>query len=722
MAENDLATVDDEQDKETEVSPLVDWSNPPQISDFKNDISDAKSSTDDHIGKVENWLDNLNTTGKASIKKVRGRSNITPKLIRKQAEWRYSSLSEPFLSTSDMFDVRPVTFEDKDAAVQNAIVLNNQFNTKIQKVKFIDEYVRTAVDEGTVITRVGWAFQEKMTMVSVDKYQYFPLGDMESIQRMEQIIQLKETNEVQFAKLPSDTQEAANKSIELGQPVRAVHMGVKKIEKFTVVKNCPTVEVCDFKNIVIDPTCKGDLEIAEFMSYTFENNIAGLKKEGVYHNLKSINVEGNTILGQPDHDSKDTTNFNFQDAPRKKFVIQEYWGYWDIQGNNILEPIVAAWVGDVLIRLELNPYPDQKLPFVMAQYLPVRKSSFGEPDGELLEDNQKIVGAVTRGMIDTMGRSANGQVGIRKDALDIVNRKKFDAGLDYQYNGGMDPKQAFYMHTYPEIPQSAQYMLGIQNMEAESLTGVKAFSGPQGLSGKALGDSVGGIKSAMDAASKRELGILRRLAEGINQIGRKFISMNADFMSDEEIIRITNDEFVRVRRDDLPGNFDLKLTISTPEADEAKATELSFMMQTLGQTMGPAFTQIIMAENAKLRKMPELAKRIEEFKPEPDPIAEAKAQLEVELLRAQIKNEESKAYENLTDGKLNEAKVGNLNSDTDKKDLDYVEQEKGVNQERDLEKIDRSAGHNLEKTFVDNAAKKEQGEAKNAANSSSKSR
>jgi hypothetical protein len=37
---------------------------------------------------------------------------------------------------------------------------------------------------------------------------------------------------------------------------------------------------------------------------------------------------------------------------------------------------------------------DKKLPFISVQYLPTRKSIYGEPDGALLEDNQKIIGAV----------------------------------------------------------------------------------------------------------------------------------------------------------------------------------------------------------------------------------------------------------------------------------------------------------------------------------------
>ncbi|MFR7882255.1 MAG: hypothetical protein ACLU5J_12890 [Christensenellales bacterium] len=41
-----------------------------------------------------------------------------------------------------------------------------------------------------------------------------------------------------------------------------------------------------------------------------------------------------------------------------------------------LVPFVATWVGDTLIRMELNPFPDEKLPFVLVQYLPVKPWGF----------------------------------------------------------------------------------------------------------------------------------------------------------------------------------------------------------------------------------------------------------------------------------------------------------------------------------------------------------
>jgi len=326
----------------------------------------------------------------------------------------------------------------------------------------------------------------------------------------------------------------------------------------------------------------------------------------------------------------------------------------------------------------------------------------------LLEDNQNIIGAVTRGMIDVMGRSANGQIGSRKDALDVTNKRKFNRGQDYEFNATVDPKQAFHMHTFPEIPQSAGLMLQLQNAEAESLTGVKAFH--TGIGSQAYGDVATGIRGALDAASKRELDILGRLADGMAQIGRKIVSMNAEFLSDEEVIRVTDKDFVAIQRDGLAGNYDLKVMVTTAESDNKKAEELAFMLQTLGNNQDPEITKLIQVEIARLRKMPELAQRLEDYQPQPDPIAIRKAELENELLQAQINEANSQAQENMAEANLDNSRAAkeqssarNMDSKTDLQDLDFVEKESGVTQERDLQKTNQQAKGNMAlKAFENN--------------------
>lgn len=680
---------------------LTDWDNEPGLSDLKNDYEESRSSHISQTNKITTWLDNLNVTGSALITKRDGRSSHVPKLIRKQAEWRYASLSEPFLSTEDIFNVDPITFEDKLAAQQNALVLNNQLNTKIDKVKFIDEYIRTAVDEGTVIVKVGWDYKEEVNEIEVVDYEFQPSQDPAVQQEFLRIHQAMQQDPALFDQLSNDEKELHLASMEAGQALERVEVGTHTEEEITVLENKPTLEVCDYNNVIIDPTCEGDLDKANFIIHRFETSLSELEKDGKYSNLDLINVGTVDHLNDGEYESKDDSSFTFKDKPRKKIVAYEYWGFWDIHNEGIVVPIVGTWVGEVMIRLEENPYPDQKLPFISAQYLPVRKSTYGEPDGALLEENQKIMGAVTRGMIDIMGRSANGQTGIRKDALDVTNKRRFDRGLDYEFNANVDPRQGIYHHIFPEIPRSAEYMLNAQNADAESLTGVKAFH--SGITGQSLGTTATGIRSALDATSKRELGILRRLAEGIKKIGRKIISMNAVFLTDTEVVRITNEQFIEVHPDDLQGNFDLSLTISTAEADNEKAQELAFMLQTTGNTMPQDFSQIILADIARLRKMPDLAKKIESYQPQPDPLAQAKAELEVALLEAQVMNEQAKGEENATDVGLKRAKTQtelaksrNLDSKSDQQDLDFLEQEAGVTRQHEMNKLEHGRNTQLD--------------------------
>jgi hypothetical protein len=691
----------EESEEDDQHKPMVDWKNPPKVGDLNQDYIDAKQDHATQAARIYRWLDNLNVTGSAKIKKLPGRSSHVPKLIRKQAEWRYASLSEPFLSTEDIFTVSPVTFEDKKGAVQNELILNNQFNTKISKVRFIDEFVRTVVDEGTVIIRTGWKYREEVEEIDVPVYSYEPTQDPQALQLLNSVNEASQSDPEAFASVPEELKQALAITLSQGIPVAPILTGYKKENQTKVTANHPTADICRFFDVVIDPTCMGDLCKAGFVIYSFETSISELEKDGIYHNLDRITVSDHSPLMEPDYVSDINTNFRFKDKPRQKLVVKEYWGFWDIHGTGIVQPIVASYVGDTMIRLEENPYPDKELPFIIVQYLPVKKAVYGEPDGELLEENQKIIGAVTRGMLDVMGRGANGQTGIRKDALDVVNKRKFAKGDDYEFNSNVDPRQAFHMHTYSEIPQSAGTILQMQNAEAESLTGIKAFS--NGISGSALGNTATGIRSALDASSKRELGILRRLAEGITQMGRKFISMNAEFLSEEEVVRVSNAEFVPVRRDDLAGNFDLKLAISTAEEDNHKAEELSFLLQTTAQTSDPEEVRMIRAEIARLRKMPDLAKRIEEYQPQRDPLADKEAELRIQLLEAQVQTEIAKTQGHGATAALDQAramteqaKARHYNSGSDLKDLEFVEGDTGTTQERKLQQAGAQARSNME--------------------------
>ena len=658
---------------------LTDWKKEPSVSDLRADLDAARPEHDSKISKINHWNSVLKVEGKSKPPKIKGRSSVQPRLVRRQAEWRYSALTEPFLSNQKLFSVTPVTFEDKAAAVQNELVLNWQFRTKLNRIKLIDDMVRSTVDDGTCILRVGWENVTVKVPEEVPTYTFYAINNQEDLQMLQEALQIREQNPREFEEqVAPEWQEAVKYFDETNQPVFALVTGMTTVMVDKILVNRPTITVCEPQNVIIDPSCGGDVSKALFASYSFETNKADLLKQGArYNNLDAVNWESNSPLTQPEHETKTPTDFQFKDPSRKKVVAEEYWGFYDIDDSGTLTPIVATWIGDVMIRLEKNPFPDQQIPFIIIPYLPVKRDMYGETDAEFLEDNQNIMGALMRGLIDLMGRSANAQQGIAKGMLDSLNRRRFEGGQDYEFNPQSHPNNGIHEHKYPEVPQSAIQMISMMNQDAESLTGTKSFGG--GLSGEAYGEVAAGIRGMLDASAKREMAILRRLADGISQAARKIMAMNAVFMSEEEVVRVTNDEFVTIKREDLEGNFDLIVDISTAEIDNAKSQDLGFILQTLGPKMDFGFVKRVIAEIVKLKRMPDLAKDILDYDPQPSPHQLELEKLELELKRKEIQEIESKIQLNLS----NAAKA---KSEKEKTDLDYVEQETGTKHVRDMDK------------------------------------
>ena len=667
---------------------LTDWKNEPTVAALKNDLLAATSYHDTQMAKINRWnaLMSQGVSGNKKNAPMKGRSTIQPKLIRRQAEWRYSALTEPFLGSNKLFKVSPVTFEDAKAAKQNELVLNWQFNSKINKVKFIDDFVRSTVDEGTSIVRVGWKRAVTKVIEEVPEYSYFAIQSEEELQLLQQALDLEAADPRTYLESPPELMAAVEYYKETGTPVMAQQTAVVPMEVEKILENRPTLEVLNPANVYVDPSCNGDFDKALFVIVGYETNKAEIKREsGKYINLDAVDWDNNSAQAVANFDSTTDTSFKFEDKTRKKVVVYEYWGFYDINDTGEVEPIVAAWIGDTLIRLEANPFPDKKLPFTLTTYLPVKRDLFGEPDAELLEDNQKIIGAVSRGMIDLLGRSANAQQGIAKGMLDPLNRKRYEEGRDYEFNPSVHPTNGIIEHKYPDIPNSAMLMLNLQNQEAEALTGVKSFSG--GIGGNTYGDVAAGIKGTLDAASKREMAILRRLAKGMSIIGSKIISMNGDFLSDTEVVRVTNSEFVQISREDLAGQFDLETDISTAEIDNQKAADMAFMLQTIGNTVSQDILMLLLSQIAALKKMPDLAEKLANYKPEPDPMQQQLQEIELEKAKAELLVLQTEAA-------LNQAKTAQVAGEAQQKQLDHDEQAYGVKHGREMEKQQAQARGN----------------------------
>ena len=627
------------------------------LKNLKADMKEAERLQREWFIKREEW--SSQTEGAPYGNEVEGKSKIVSKDIKKQREWMIPSITDPFLSTSDVIKCNPVTYEDAKAARQNELLLNTQFCRKFNRYNFIMKATKVLVTEGSVVIQTGWDYEEEEVEAEVE------------------VISVDE-NGMEFV----DTEISMQTN---------------------VIRNQPTAVVCRNEDIFIDPTCMDDMEKCQFVIHRYESSLNALKQDGRYENLDKVEAAQYNLTNDPQYLREDQSYFEFKDKPRKKFVVHEYWGNYDIDGDGIAEPIVCAWVGNTLIRLESNPYPDKKPPFVIVPFSAVPFHMFGEALAETIGDNQKIKTAITRGMVDNMAKSNNAVVATRKGALDPVNRKKFLKGENFEFNGTPGD---FWQGSYNQLPSSAFDMLNLQNNEIESQTGVKSFSG--GISGNALGSTATGARGALDATATRRLNLVRNMSENmIKPIMRKWMAYNAEFLEEEEVIRITNDEYVPIRRDDLAGKIDIDISISTSEDNAAKSQELSFLLQTVGPSEDPSIRREIMAQIMDLMRMPEQAKKIRDYQPQPDPVQQkmqelqiAKLEAEIEKIRADAANKLASSVENeadrdekLAQAELKRAQARKLMSEADNLDLDFLKKDEMIDEqtanERDQMQYDR---------------------------------
>jgi len=698
----------------------LDWENIPTLKDLSDDL---KLATPDHD---EDWLDLRNVEGKYKIKKRKGKSSITPKLVKLHNAWRYAALSEPFLIDAKLFNAAPVTGDDAGKSKPAEILLNYQLTKKMDLVNLMDEIARACEEEGTAVLRPYWVRKTKKSTKIVQE----PFVD-----------------------------ENGNQGyIE------------KEVEYEEVLDENPWVDVLDYDSLYVDPSCKGDISKANFIIYREPARLADLKdSEGYYlddlrkqliaendnESPESLNWqkeflgEESEFLSSPSTNAEGQVFDNPQKGTRGHFFRFEHWLDWDIHNDGNLVPIVVTIAKGHIIRMELNPYLQK--PFIFIPLNKVRGSVWGEADAELLRDHQQIKGALTRSIIDAIGSIASGQLGIMKESLDPVNLKRFLAGEKYEFNRGIGP-DFFKEHQLPNIPPTAIELIRLQDASAEAYTGIKTFG--EGIHESSVGSSVGGIKSVLDTSSKREMAIIRRVARGLLEVGYIILDLNRKYLSSEQVINITKnikqfkkdlinyqqyqeqlnkgvqppevkeeptdpfeglevlstpqgEHFISINREHLSARVDISLTVSTPEADDEKAQNLAFIIQTLGDSAPMEFKFKLIAEFARLKKLPDLADFLLNYKPQPSPEEQEAAKLEQEVKKSLIAAEYAKAQENNAQAERHKAvayassaqaqlylaQALKEKSETDLKDLEYVEQENGVHHERqkELEMLKHSA-------------------------------
>lgn len=569
---------------------------------IKHDFKIAKSAKTEIDDKIAEWNDLY--IGK--MKSKENRSKYVAMELAKQIEYMKPNMTEPFTNSSHPIRIS-TTKNEKRARIQQKY-LNNEFTSEFGRVEFMEQLADIKLREGTVWVKTAWNYKEENKREVIEHV------------TMEEILQRGEN--------PDKITQGENGKFTV------------EYNNIRCLKNSPDAIICRNEHIFPDPDARSHKEL-RYLCYRKHMTLSQLKESGkvtddMLEKLKtSMNAGDDTSLGS-DRDSKAQSygykeSANTKDVERQKVSIIEYYGYYDLNGDGIAEPVIAAWAEkqDVNLYFEENYLPNSDIPFYNDVYSAVPFSLWGNGVGFFIKDDQNAKTGIMRGIFDNMALANNGQKFIKQGTLDYINFKRMRNGEKHIFvnkEGGIEDG------TFNQLPSSIQFVLGLVDKEVKEHTGVDA--GSQSVSSANSSEDSNG---QLTLAQQRMAGMITSTSELLGKVFNDWLKMAEVFLNNEQIQAL----FTESEQQDIMAFEESEYTkvsfkVATNAQRQIRLQQLNMLMQqakALGQSMPAELINELVAEMFELFDMYDKAEALRTYRPEPTEQEIAMQQLELESMQ-----------------------------------------------------------------------------------------
>jgi len=642
------------------------------LSDLKKDYKSAMTSKTRVDNKITSWIKDFN--GDPYGNEVPGRSKIVIKDVKKAIKRMAPSIIQPFIASDTIIKAKGTTHESSITASLAADILNYQYNNQFDKLHFIRTIANVLPREGTVWIRTGWEYES-------------------------------EVKEKLFSGLTSEEMaQVQSQSDEITDIVEDIDGTFSfKAKKTVPVVNRPTAVVCKNEAIYCDPTAEKS-DDCKFVIHEYQKTFSDIKKMSnvfeltpeieakIQQHLDDTKQIADTPLAskryQDGLDNGSDISFTFANQANKKLTIVEYWGEYDIDGSGIAKQIVCAWVKntEIVLRLEENPYPDKKIPFISEAYELEAFHIWGNSVADSIADHQKIHTAIMRGFIDNASLANNGQKFFRKGALDYVNQKKLLSGEKIIEVNDLD---GFRDGSYNQLPSAIFDIYGMQSKEIEDLTGIS--SNLDGLDDATIGRTSSGVSQVMSAAQRHLLVTVSVISNLYKKIFEKWNAYNQVFLDEGQAIEIAG-SLVEISKQSIQGKHTIEVQINVDSMNQSKMAQINMLLQQTQSLQGnvpPNVIPMLVAEMFSAFGKEEDAEAIRNFKPEPDPMKQQMMQLE--MLKVQADIEKAKAETAYFMARAANARVQAEHhlAKIDSTDIDTIKKSQEIQRSMDMHEIDK---------------------------------
>ena len=241
-------------------------------------------------------------------------------------------------------------------------------------------------------------------------------------------------------------------------------------------------------------------------------------------------------------DNQNTTDIN-------RYEVLEYWGVID---SDIAEQAdldlpddfldndqvqVNAWIcNGQILRLVLNPFTPNRVPFLAVPYEVNPYSFFGVGIAENMEDTQEIMNGFIRMAVDNAALSSNLLIEIDETNLVPGQDMKVYPGKVFRRQAGA-PGQAIFGTKFPNVTNECLMMFDKARQLADESTGMPSYS--HGMSGVVgVGRTASGMSMLMGAAAQNIKAVVRNVDDYLlSPLGRALFAFNMQFNFDKEVAK-----------------------------------------------------------------------------------------------------------------------------------------------------------------------------------------
>jgi hypothetical protein len=270
------------------------------------------------------------------------------------------------------------------------------------------------------------------------------------------------------------------------------------------------------------------------------------------------------------------------------FEVIEFWGYMPVDelkefGLKVPEDAVDIvqvnlwYSGSRIIRLVLNPFLPQRLPYFIFPYEARPYEMYGVGVPEAMEDSQRMMNGFARLAIDNLALAGSVMMAIDDSALVHGQTDEIYPGKIWRIISGTNASQAIQDIKFPNTAPENLQMMREFRQQADEATGIPSIAhGQTGVSG--FGRTSSGMSMLLQNASLNIKTVIRNLDDHLfKPLGQAYYQWNMQF---------STQQFPEIQ-----GDLEIKATGSQSlQQKEVRSTRLQTFLQV---SANPALAPLI---------------------------------------------------------------------------------------------------------------------------------